>query len=135
MSHDPQAHDHHDGQDVGFHAPHVVAGNVFTKVIITLLILTVITVAVSRVDFGTGNMLVAMAIAAVKASLVMTFFMHLKWDTAINNIVIISSFLFLSLLFLFLFADFGTRADTDRILIEVPDNNQELLDSRAREMH
>ena len=35
----------------------------------------------------------------------MTFFMHLKYDTAINNIAIISSFLFLSLLFIFTLAD------------------------------
>ena len=35
--------------------------------------------------------------------------LHVKWDTAINKIVFLSSFLFLSLLFIFTLADFATR--------------------------
>ena len=116
MSHDAHA----PAGPAGFHAPHVVPGMLFFKVLVALLILTVLTVVVAQFHFGSLNMLVAMAIAAVKASLVMTFFMHLRWDTAVNNIAIISSFLFLSLLFLFTLADLGTRGDTDRILVEVP---------------
>ena len=89
--------------------PHVTPANVFLKVLITLLFLTFITVGASRIDFGSANMLIAMAIACVKASLVIAIFMHLKWDTAINKIVFLSSFLFLSLLFVFTLADFATR--------------------------
>lgn len=81
----------------------------FFNVLVALLILTVVTVAVSRFDFGGANMLIAMAIASVKAALVMGFFMHLKWDTAINKIVFFGSFLFLSLLFIFTLADQATR--------------------------
>ena len=98
-----------DGHGDGFHHAHAAPASLFLKVLVGLLILTVITVAVSRVDFGSMNMLVAMAIAAVKAALVLTYFMHLKWDTAINQIAILSSFLFLSLLFIFTLADLGTR--------------------------
>ena len=116
MSHDAHSHGHAEGQDVGFHPPHVVPASLFMGVLVGLLFLTIITVAVSRLDFGSFNMLIAMAIAAVKASLVMTFFMHLKWDTAINNITIISSFLFLALLFIFTIADYSTREDTDPVL-------------------
>ena len=53
--------------------------------------------------------MIAMGIASVKASLVILFFMHMKWDTAINKIMFMSSFLFLSLLFIFTLADFATR--------------------------
>ena len=81
----------------------------FFNVLAILLVLTVITVATSRFDFGGANMLIAMAIASVKASLVIAFFMHVKWDTAINKIVFLSSFLFLSLLFIFTLADAATR--------------------------
>jgi cytochrome c oxidase subunit 4 len=88
---------------------HVSSAAMFTKVLVTLLILTVITVGASRVDFGSANMLIAMAIASVKASLVIAFFMHVLWDTAINKIVFLSSFLFLSLLFVFTLADLATR--------------------------
>jgi cytochrome c oxidase subunit 4 len=112
MSHSHDAHAEHGS---GFHAPHVVPASLFLKVLLALLVLTVITVAISRVDFGGANLFVAMAIAAVKVSLVMTFFMHLKWDTPINQIAIISSFMFLSLLFIFTLADYATRGDTDHL--------------------
>ena len=88
---------------------HVSSAQLFLNVLLALLFLTVVTVAVSRVDFGPLNMLIAMGIASVKASLVIAFFMHVKWDTAINKIVFLSSFLFLSLLFVFTLADLATR--------------------------
>jgi cytochrome c oxidase subunit 4 len=107
---------------------------IFLRVLIALLILTVLTVAVSYVHFGAGNLLVAMAIAAIKVSLVMTFFMHLKWDTAINNLAIISSFLFLSLLFIFTLADYATRKDTDKLLVESPGNVETLKAARKAKL-
>ncbi len=118
MSHDAHSHAETHGHEVGFHAPHVVPAVVFFRVLIALLILTILTVGISRFHFGTLNLFVAMAIAAVKAGLVMTFFMHLKYDTAINNIAIISSFLFLALLFIFTLADFATRDAMDPVLIK-----------------
>ena len=93
--------------DMGHH--HVGSSAMFATVLIALLFLTFITVAVAQFDFGSANMLIAMGIAAVKASLVIGFFMHVKWDTAINKIVFMSSFLFLSLLFIFTLADLFTR--------------------------
>lgn len=97
----------HGGLDMGHH--HVSSSAMFFNVLVALLILTVVTVAVSRFDFGSANMFIAMGIASVKASLVILFFMHVKWDTAINKIVFLSSFLFLSLLFVFTLADQATR--------------------------
>lgn len=106
------AHAHNDGHghgelQMGHH--HVSSSAMFFNVLVVLLILTVVTVGVSRIDFGPANMLIAMLIASVKASLVILFFMHVKWDTAINKIVFLSSFLFLSLLFVFTLADQATR--------------------------
>src|SRR3989304_7840159 len=55
----------------------------YIGVFVTLAILTVVTVAVSRVHFsGSGNIVVALIIAAFKASLVAAVFMHLKWEKA-----------------------------------------------------
>ena len=101
------AHDTHGELDMGHH--HVSSSAMFSSVLVALLFLTFITVAVTQFDFGSANMLIAMGIAAVKASLVIAFFMHVKWDTAINKIVFLSSFLFLSLLFVFTLADLFTR--------------------------
>ena len=125
-AHTHDAHGHgtaHGELQMGHH--HVSSTAMFTNVLLLLLFLTVITVAVSRVDFGSANMLIAMAIASVKASLVILFFMHLKWDTAINRIVFLSSFLFLSLLFIFTLADFGTRRiDSDWHVVRTPVDKQ-----------
>lgn len=111
-THDAHAHAH------GIHVPHVSSAGTLLKVLITLLILTVLTVAISRVDFGGANLFVAMFIAVIKLSLVMIWFMHLKNDTATNTLFILSSFVFLSLLFLFTISDWSTRGDTDPTLTQ-----------------
>lgn len=111
------AHPGH-GHQIGMHVAHVSSAGTLMRVLLALLVLTIITVAVSRVDFGGANLFVAMAIAVVKMSLVMTWFMHLKHDTAVNILFILGSFVFLSLLFLFTLADAGTRADTDPSLTQ-----------------
>ena len=109
---DAHGHDGPDGHGAdahGYGPHHVTPVSTFLNVLIALLMLTVITVAASRVDFGSANLLIAMLIACIKASLVIAIFMHVKWDTAINKIVFLSSFLFLSLLFLFTLSDQATR--------------------------
>src|SRR5262249_49570605 len=94
--------------DYGPH--HVTPASTFLHVLLALLVLTAITVGPSWTAFGSANLLIAMLIACIKASLVIAIFMHVKWDTAINKIVFLSSFMFLSLLFLFTLADQSTRA-------------------------
>ena len=104
MSAHATAHDVHDAH--GMHVSHVSSAGTLFKVLAALLILTMITVGVSRLDFGGANLFVAMFIAVIKLSLVMTWFMHLKHDTATNILFILSSFVFLSLLFLFTITDY-----------------------------
>ncbi len=108
------AHDHAHGHDAHGYGPHhVTSTKTFVNVLLALLFLTVITVGASRVDFGAANLLIAMLIASVKAALVIAIFMHVKWDTAINKIVFLSSFLFLSLLLIFTLSDQATRGSAD----------------------
>ena len=55
--------------------------NVYRNVLLSLLVLTVLTVAVSRVPMGdVGNIIVGVLIAVIKASLVVLFFMHMKYE-------------------------------------------------------
>ena len=118
-------HDHAGSAELQMGHHHVSSSAMFSKVLIVLLILTAVTVGTSRIDFGAANMLIAMFIACVKASLVMAFFMHMAWDTAINKIVFLSSFLFLSLLFIFTLADSATRrVDHQANVIKTPVDKQ-----------
>ncbi len=62
-----------------------------------LLFLTVVTVAVSVAQLGDIALLVAMIIAAIKASIVCLFFMHLWWDSRFNGMALVAAFLFVAL--------------------------------------
>jgi len=73
-SHDDD-HGHGHGHDDG--EPHVLPLSTYFAVWGALVVLTVITVAASRFDFGAANTVIAMFIATVKATLVALFFMHL----------------------------------------------------------
>jgi cytochrome c oxidase subunit 4 len=75
---------------------------------IALLILTVFTVLISRVDLGILNTPVALAVAIFKASLVGAFFMGLRWEKA-NLIFVFGGIAAMILFFLFTFIDLAYR--------------------------
>ena len=89
------------------------APKIYLAVLIALLILTFITVAASRVQFGSGmiNVVIALTIATIKATLVALFFMHLIHDKAMSSIILVSSFLFLSVFLGFCYMDVVSRDD------------------------
>jgi len=70
---------------------HVVPLSTLFAVLGTLLVMTFVTVAVSWFDFGRFNLWIAMGIAVFKASLVLLFFMHLKYDKPFNGMILIVS--------------------------------------------
>ena len=64
----------------------------------TLLVLTLVTVLATKIDFGANiNLAIAMAIAVFKATLVVLFFMHLKYDRLFHSVVFVSAILAASL--------------------------------------
>jgi cytochrome c oxidase subunit 4 len=78
---------------------HAVPLYVLTIVFVSLVVLTWITVAVTMIDLGSLNLWIALAIATVKASLVVLYFMHLRYDRPFNSIILVTALVFL---FLFL---------------------------------
>jgi cytochrome c oxidase subunit IV len=86
-----------DGHDDHGHG-HVAPMTMLFGVLGALVILTIMTVAVTLVDLGAQwNFVIAMIIATVKAALVMGYFMHLVWDSKFNVVAFLSSFLFVIL--------------------------------------
>lgn len=101
------AHAHgHGGKD---HVPHVLPFATYVKTLATLLVLTVITVAASYVDFGSANLWIAMFIATIKASVVALIFMHLFWDHKFHSIVLVMSLIFLGVFISFTMFDTEAR--------------------------
>jgi cytochrome c oxidase subunit IV len=85
--------------------------SVYLKTLIMLLILTVITVGASYIDFGAGNVAIALFIASIKAILVALFFMHLIHDKPINGIIAIAGFIFLGIFITFDLIDYKARVN------------------------
>ena len=69
------------------HETHIVEYRTHILVWICLLILTCFTVVVSGVQFHHYGVVVAMAVAAVKGSLVLAFFMHMKYESRIFQLM------------------------------------------------
>jgi cytochrome c oxidase subunit IV len=76
---------------------HVLSPGILLGVFVCLIGLTAITVAVTWVDLGPWNLIVAMAIATVKAALVALYFMHLRYDHPFNAMVFVAGLGFLAI--------------------------------------
>jgi cytochrome c oxidase subunit IV len=76
---------------------HVVEVCVLMAVFVALMALTTITVAVSYFDFGSLNLIVALGIAAIKASLVALWFMHLRYESPLHAFIFLTGVVFLGL--------------------------------------
>ncbi|MDP9034266.1 MAG: cytochrome C oxidase subunit IV family protein [Myxococcota bacterium] len=78
-----------------------------------LIVLTFVTVKVSYYDFGAANIIIALLVATMKASLVAAFFMHLRHDKLFNTLALLSSFLFLAIFILLTYDDVAKRGELD----------------------
>jgi cytochrome c oxidase subunit 4 len=80
------------------HHGHVVSLQLLAGVFAILMVLTVLTVAATWVDFGYNiNLVIALAIAVVKGALVGLYFMHLRWDNPFNSLAFGLSLLFVAM--------------------------------------
>ena len=95
----------HDTHDETHGVGHIVSHKILIATGFALLVLTVITVLAAEFDFGRANVFVALAIAAVKASLVVLFFMHLRWDRPFNSFIFVASIFFVGLFIAFALTD------------------------------
>lgn len=88
---------------------HVVPKSVYVTIFGALMVLTAATVAVAYVDLGSMNIAVALAVAVVKASLVVLFFMHVKYSSRLVQLVVLASIVWLIILFGITLTDYVTR--------------------------
>ena len=88
---------------------HVVPPRIYLTVFLVLLLMTATTTAVSFVDLGPWSTVVALAIAFFKATLVVLFFMHVKYSPRLMQIVIGGGILWLGILLTLTLSDFLTR--------------------------
>jgi cytochrome c oxidase subunit 4 len=74
----------HDGQEHHEGLAHISPWQTLVWVWVVLMALTILTVMATWVNLGTFNILIALGIAVIKGTLVVMYFMHLKFDRAFN---------------------------------------------------
>ena len=90
-------------------AAHVVPVRTYFTVFVTLLAMTALTTFAAFVDLGPLGNVVAMAIAGFKATLVVLFFMHVRYSTRLTSLVVTAGLFWLALLIALTLADYFTR--------------------------
>lgn len=94
--------------------PHVLPLKTYFAVFGALLVLTILTVVVSVIGLPQPTaIIVAMVVAVVKASLVVLWFMHLKYDDRFYSLIFIISLFFLVLFFVFTSMDVLSRGQVN----------------------
>jgi len=80
-------------------------------IILTLLFLTSLTVFAAYINLGRFNIVVALAIATLKATLVVLFFMHAKYSPKRTKLVIMAGIFWLIILLFMTLSDYASRVD------------------------
>ncbi|MFQ5963593.1 MAG: cytochrome C oxidase subunit IV family protein [Candidatus Scalinduaceae bacterium] len=84
---------------------HIVSYKVIVIIWLVLLVLTGVTVTVSYVDLGALNIWVALGIASTKSALIISFFMHMKYERPIFKLFLLVALCILAIFIGFTFFD------------------------------
>ncbi len=88
---------------------HIAPKSLYYLVFGALIVGTLLTVVAARFDLGALNNIVMLAIACTKASLVILYFMHVRWSSHLTWIVVISGFFWLFIMFTLTMTDYLSR--------------------------
>jgi cytochrome c oxidase subunit IV len=107
---------HGSADDISHQLGHIQPQRIYVGVFISLLVLTAVTVAMAKVDFGNHNinLVIAMLVASVKAGLVALFFMHLKYEHPLTWVYVALPVFLLGILLGGVFIDNPNRSDEAR---------------------
>lgn len=127
------SHDH--GHAIGGdHVPHVLPYAAYFATWGALMFFTIITVGASYVNFGPANLLIAVVIATLKATIVAAIFMHLWFDHRMHSMILGSAGLFLAIFIAFTMFDTESRGHMESITGERPaDPSNPFLGGSARQ--
>jgi len=90
---------------------HIVQPRVYIVIFLALMVGTVLTLMAAFYDFpGPLNAVVALTIAVIKATLVVLYFMHVRYSGRLIWLVIVSALLWLAIMFAVTFSDYWTRS-------------------------
>jgi len=88
---------------------HTTEYKVLAKVLLILMFLTFLTISVTSFHLGAFSVTVALLIAGVKGFLVLTYFMHLKYESTLLRILVAMIFVLYAVIILITFIDYAFR--------------------------
>ena len=88
---------------------HIVPLRIYFLIFGALMALTALTVWAAFQDFGTMNTVVALVIAVLKATLVILYFMHVRYSSSLVQVAAVAGFLWLIILIGFTVSDVASR--------------------------
>jgi len=88
---------------------HISSIKLYVGIFLTLMALTSITIAVAYVNLGQMNKVVALGIASFKATLVVLYFMHVKYASRLTKLIVVSGLFFLAILLGLTMSDYSSR--------------------------
>ncbi len=90
---------------------HIVSLKIYVMIFLALLVGTALTVWAGLHDFpGQLNVIIALTIAVVKATLVVLYFMHVRYSSRLIWVVFTSALFWLAVLFALTLSDYWTRS-------------------------
>ncbi len=89
---------------------HIVSKKIYFVIFGALMVGTLLTVVAARIDLGSQwNTVVALTIAVTKATLVVLYFMHVRYSSRLTWVVVAAGFFWLGIMFVFTLSDYLTR--------------------------
>lgn len=89
---------------------HIVPVRIYIMIFLALLVGTALTVVAAFIDFKWRfNTIVALTIAVLKATLVVLYFMHVRYSTRLVWVIVASALFWMAILFAFTLSDYFTR--------------------------
>jgi cytochrome c oxidase subunit IV len=101
---------------------HVVSPKIYVLILLALLLGTYLTVSAALRDFGPWNIVIALAIATTKATLVVLFFMHARYSPKRTQLVVVCAIFWLAILLFMTMSDYFSRIDYRGVRYPVTQN-------------
>ena len=89
---------------------HIIPAKIYVVIWAILMVLTATTVYAATLELHVFNIVLALLIATIKGTLVVLFFMHLRYSTKLTMVTVVASIFWLFILFSLTMTDYITRA-------------------------
>lgn len=88
---------------------HIVSPRTYYAIFVALVVLTVATWSIAKLDLGKMNAVVALTIAVIKGTLVVLYFMHVRYSSRLTWVFVAAGFFWLAIMVALTLSDFMTR--------------------------